>query len=248
MQLDVDADMVGKAFPATAGIVADAKVGLAELANAIPSHNRTRANREEEMLTRREEANAAALTVMPQAAYAGAIRNALPEDGIFVGEMTQIAYYSNMAFPVYQPRTYFTPGYQGTLGWGFPTSLGVKVGAPDKVVMSINGDGGFGFCLNELATQAYHGIASITLVFNDSAYGNVRRIQTESFKGRTIASDLKNPDYVKLAESFGVTGRFADSPEGLGVHLEEAIKANEPTLIEIKVEAMQNPWTALGLR
>lgn len=248
VQMDVDADMVGKAFPATVGVVADAKVGLAALANAIPAHNRSRESREQEMLAHKAEAQAAAAGVMPQAAFAGAIRNALPEDGIFVGEMTQIGYYSNMTFPVYQPRTYLTPGYQGTLGWGFPTSLGVKVGAPDKVVMSINGDGGFGFCLNELATQAYHGIASITLVFNDSAYGNVRRIQTEEFKGRTIASDLKNPDYVKLAESFGVTGRRTDSAEGLATHLDEAMKANEPTLIEIKVDAMPHPWRALGLR
>lgn len=248
VQLDVDADMVGKAFPVTAGITADAKAGLSALANAIPAYNRSRENREEEMLTRKAEANAAAAKVMPQAAYASAIRNALSEDGIFVGEMTQIGYYSNMTFPVYQPRTYLTPGYQGTLGWGFPTSLGVKVGAPDKVVMSINGDGGFGFCLNELATQAYHGIASITLVFNDSAFGNVRRIQTEEFDGRTIASDLRNPDYVKLAEAFGVTGRSTDSPEGLATHLDEAIKANEPTLIEIKVGSMPHPWRALGLR
>lgn len=248
VQLDVDPTMVGKAFPATVGMTADAKVGLAELANEIPAHNRARDNREEEMLARKAAANEAAAAVMPQAAYAGAIRTALPEDGIFVGEMTQIGYYSNMTFPVYQPRTYFTPGYQGTLGWGFPTSLGVKVGAPDKVVMSINGDGGFGFCLNELATQAYHGIGSITLVFNDGAYGNVRRIQAEEFDGRTIASDLRNPDYVKLAESFGVTGRSTDSPEGLLTHLNEAIKADEPTLIEIKVGVMPHPWRALGLR
>lgn len=248
VQLDVDPDMVGKAFPATVGITADAKVGLTELANAIPTHNRARENREDEMLGRKALANEAAAAVMPQAAYAGAIRKALPEDGIFVGEMTQIAYYSNMTFPVYQPRTYLTPGYQGTLGWGFPTSLGVKMGAPDKVVMSINGDGGFGFCLNELATQAYHGIGSITLVFNDGAYGNVRRIQSEEFDGRTIASDLKNPDYVKLAESFGVTGRSTDTPDGLLTHLQEAIKADEPTLIEIQVGVMPHPWRALGLR
>lgn len=248
VQMDVDADMVGKAFPATVGVTADAKVGLAALANALPAHNRSRQNREAEMLTRKAEADAAAAAVMPQAAFAGAIRQALPEDGIFVGEMTQLGYYGNMTFPVYQPRTYLTPGYQGTLGWGFPTSLGVKVGAPDKVVMSINGDGGFGFCLNELATQAYHGIASITLVFNDGAFGNVRRIQTEEFDGRTIASDLRNPDYVKLAEAFGVTGRRTDSAEGLATHLDEAIKANEPTLIEIKVGAMPHPWRALGLR
>lgn len=248
VQIDIDEDMVGKAFPATAGIVADAKVALAALADEIPAHNRARENREQQMLLRKKEADEMAASVMPQAAYAGAIRNALPDDGIFVGEMTQIAYYGNMTFPVYQPNTYLTPGYQGTLGWGFPTSLGVKVGAPDKVVMSINGDGGFGFCLNELATQAQHGISSITLVFNDKAFGNVRRIQTEQFDGRTIASDLRNPDYVKLAEAFGVTGRRTDNPEGLATHLDEAMKANEPTLIEIAVEAMPHPWRALGLR
>lgn len=248
IQLDVDADMVGKTYPATVGLVGDAKVGLAALIDALPPHNRSRSSREEEMLTRKEEANAAAAAILPQAEYAGVIRRALPEDGIFVGEMTQIGYYGNMTFPVYQPRTYFTPGYQGTLGWGFPTSLGVKVGAPDKVVLSINGDGGFGFCLNELATQAQHDIASITLVFNDGAFGNVRRIQQEQFDGRTIASDLRNPDYVKLAEAFGVTGRSTDSPTGLATHLDEAIKANEPTLIEIKVSAMPHPWRALGLR
>lgn len=247
-QIDVDPAMVGKSFPAVAGITADAKVGLAALANSLPAHNRSRSSREAEMMERKADADKAAQQVMPQYAFQSAIRNALPEDGIYVGEMTQLAYYGNMTFPVYQPRTYLTPGYQGTLGWGFPTSLGVKVGAPDKVVMSINGDGGFGFCLNELATQAYHGIASITLVFNDSAYGNVRRIQQQQFSGRTIASDLKNPDYVKLAESFGITGRRTDSPEGLATHLDEAIKADEPTLIEIQVGEMPEPWHKLGLR
>ncbi|MCO5217534.1 MAG: thiamine pyrophosphate-binding protein [Thermomicrobiales bacterium] len=248
IQLDIDADMVGKTFPTTVGLVGDAKRGLAALIDAIPAHNRARSSREAEMLARKAVAEEAMASVQPQAGFAKAIRQALPEDGIFVGEMTQLGYYSNMTMPVYQPRTYLTPGYQGTLGWGFPTSLGVKVGAPDKVVFSINGDGGFGFCLNELATQAQHGIASITLVFNDGAFGNVKRIQQETLGGRTIASDLRNPDYVKLAEAFGVTGRRTDSADGLAIHLDEAIKANEPTLVEIQVPPMPNPWKALGLR
>lgn len=248
IQLDIDADMVGKTYPTTVGLVGDAKLGLAALIDAIPAHNIARPSREEEMLARKDVANKAMFSVQPQAGYGKVIRAALPDDGIFVGEMTQLGYYSNMTMPVYQPRTYFTPGYQGTLGWGFPTSLGVKVGAPDKVVFSINGDGGFGFCLNELATQAQHGIASITLVFNDGAFGNVKRIQQEQMNGRTIASDLKNPNYVKLAEAFGVTGRSTDSPEGLAQHLDEAMKANEPTLIEIQVPSMPNPWKQLGLR
>jgi acetolactate synthase-1/2/3 large subunit len=122
------------------------------------------------------------------------------------------------------------------------------VGAPDKVVVSVNGDGGFGFALNELATQAQHGIASISLVFNDSAFGNVRRIQNVEFDGRTIASDLKNPDYHRLADAFGIAGRRATSPEALRLELNEAIKAGEPTLIEIPVEAMPDPWKILQIR
>ncbi len=248
IQMDIDPEEVGRNYDLTVGIVADAKTGLAALTERVAQHNRTRAPRQDELealkRTTREKLDA----INPQAAYAHAIRNEMPDDGIFVGEMTQIGYWGNIGFPVYQPRTYITPGYQGTLGWGFPTSLGVKVGNPDKVVVSVNGDGGFGFALNELATMALHEIATVAIVFNDSAYGNVRRIQQVSFNGRTIASHLANPDYVKLAEAFGITGRRATSPEALRVQMHESIAANEPTLIEVPVERMPDPWRALSFR
>ncbi len=248
IQMDIDPEELGRNKPVSLGIEADAKAGLAALVDRVAAHNSSRPSREAELTALRTAAEARIDAIQPQAGMAHAIRAELPDDGIFVGEMTQIAYWSGIGFPVYQPRTYFTPGYQGTLGWGYPTSLGVKVGAPDRVVVSVNGDGGFGFALNELATQAHHGIASITLVFNDSAYGNVRRIQHVEFNGRTIASELHNPDYVKLAESFGVTGRQATTPETLRTHLAESIKANEPTLIEIPVQAMPDPWKILSIR
>lgn len=248
IHLDIDGEQIGRTYATAVSVVTDAKVGLAALIDAIPAHNRSRPSREEELTALKQKAQEALEAVHPQGLYAMAIRRQLPDDGIFVGEMTQIAYWSNQGFPVYEPRTYFTPGYQGTLGWGFPTSLGVKVGAPDRVVVSVNGDGGFGFGLGDLATQAQHGIASITLVFNDGAYGNVKRIQQEQFNGRTIASHLQNPDYMKLAEAFGVAGRRATSPTELETQLGDAIAANEPTLIEIPVDPMPNPWTVLGLR
>ncbi len=248
IQMDIDPEEVGRNYDLTVGIVADAKAGLAALADRVAAHNRKRDSREGELMAVKQRSRDALDAIDPQAAYAWAIRNELPDDGIFVGEMTQIAYWGNLGFPTYQPRTYLTPGYQGTLGWGFPTSLGVKVGNPDKVVVSINGDGGFGFALNELATMALHQIGTIAIVFNDSAYGNVRRIQQVSFDGRTIASHLQNPDYVKLAESFGVTGRRAESPEALQTQLREAIAADEPTLIEVPVKQMPDPWKDLRFR
>ncbi len=248
IQMDIDPEEIGRNYAPTVGIVSDAKVGLAALIEETARHNRSRPSREAELSAIKQAAQEKLDSVEPQALFAHAIRRQLPDDGIFVGEMTQVAYWSNAGFPVYEPRTYLTPGYQGTLGWGFPTSLGVKVGAPEKVVVSVNGDGGFGFALNELATQAQHNIKSITLVFNDGAFGNVRRIQTEEFNGRTIASDLRNPDYMKLAEAFGITGRRASTPAELETQLGEAIAADEPALIEIPVQPMPNAWKALALR
>src|SRR6201999_891650 len=140
----------------------------------------------------------------PQVGYLGAIRKALPEDGILVDELTQMGYVARLAWPTYKPRTVLSTGYQGTRGWGYATSLGVKVARPDTPVVSINGDGGFLFTAMEMATAAQNKIGTVAVVFSDGAYGNVKRIQQLAYKGRTIASDLHNPDFVKLGESFGI--------------------------------------------
>lgn len=248
IHLEIDPEEIGRTRQPAVAIQADAKAGLAALADQVERFNRTRDSRRDELTALRQSVNAKTNAILPQAEFGSAIRRALPPEGIFVSEMTQIGYWANFAFPVYQPNTYLTCGYQGTLGFGFPTALGAKVAKPDVPVVSVNGDGGFGFCLNELATMAQHQIAAVTLVFDDSAYGNVKRIQQEQYGGRTIASSLRNPDYVKLAESFGVVGRRAESPAALEMQLTEAFAANEPTLIHIPVGPMPNPWTALRLR
>jgi acetolactate synthase I/II/III large subunit len=248
IQMDIDAEEIARNTPVTVAIEADAKAGLAALADLVERDSCERSARSTELEELKRSLAARARAVGPQAEYALAIREALPDNGIFVSEMTQVGYWANFAFPVYEPRTYITPGYQGTLGYGFPTSLGVKVAHPDRPVISINGDGGFGFCLNELATMALHGIAAIAIVFTDDAFGNVRRIQQEQFGGRTIASDLLNPDYRKLADAFGVAGRHADAPGKLRTAIEESVRADEPTLIAVPIGQVPNPWTVLGVR
>jgi acetolactate synthase-1/2/3 large subunit len=207
-----------------------------------------RPSRADELSQIKRAVAARTAAVGPQADFALALRSALPDEAIVVSEMTQVGYWSHLAFPVYQPRTYITPGYQGTLGFGFPTALGAKVAHPGRPVISINGDGGFGFCLNELSTMGRHDIRAIAIVFSDDAFGNVRRIQQEQFGGRTIASDLLNPDFVKLAEAFGVVGRHADTPAKLRTAVEEAIRADEPTLIAVPIGPVPNPSTTLGIR
>jgi acetolactate synthase I/II/III large subunit len=248
IQMDIDPGEIARNTPVRVGIEADAKAGLAALVGLMEQNGHSRPSRSAELEALKRGIAARARAVGPQAEYALAIRQALPDDGIFVSEMTQVGYWSNFAFPVYEPRSYVTPGYQGTLGYGFPTSLGAKVAHPDRTVVSINGDGGFGFCLNELATMALHQIAAITIVFTDDAFGNVRRIQQEQFGGRTIASNLLNPNFLKLAEAFGVVGRHADTPEKLRMAIEESVRADEPTLIAVPIGQVPNPWTVLAVR
>jgi acetolactate synthase-1/2/3 large subunit len=248
IRLDVDDEEIERNQPADLAILADAKAALAALAGRLTHHNRNRQSREPELTTIKRAIEQRVNEVQPQASFAQAIRAELPDEGIFVSEMTQVGYWSNFGLPVYQPNTFITAGYQGTLGYGFTTAMGAKVGKPDVPVVSINGDGGFGFTLNELATLVQHRIGLITIVFNDNAYGNVRRMQHLDYAGRTIASDLVNPNYRKLADAFGITARHAETPADLRTALRESIHADEPTLIEVPVDVMPNPWQLLGLR
>ena len=96
--------------------------------------------------------------------------------------------------------------------------------------------------VQELATMVLHRINVVAVVFNDNAFGNVRRIQQQSFGGRLIASNLHNPDFVKLAESFGMDGRRVEGPEALRTALGEALSRDRPALIEVPVGEMPSAW------
>ncbi len=241
IRIDIDPEEINRNIEPDIKIIGDAVSAINDLVDRVPRFNKSRPSREEEMKSVAAHTRQK-LGAFPQlAAYSDVIREQIPDDGILVAEMTQVGYYSYHGFPVYAPRTYITPGYQGTLGYGFSTAIGVKVGNPDKTVVSIAGDGGFMFGVQEMATMVQNGINLVTIVFNDGAYGNVRRTQSDMFEGRLIASKLDNPDFTKLAESFGVAGRKADGPEALTRELKAAILANEPTLIDVPIES--NPST-----
>ena len=182
-------------------------------------------------------AEAAIDRIQPQTAFLRAIRAVLPRDGILVPELSQVGFATYTgAFPVLAPRTYISEGFQGTLGFGFPTALGAKVANPDKAVVSVTGDGGFMFGVQELATAAQYGIALVTIVFNNHSFANVLRDQQTQFGGRTIGSRLENPDFVRLAESFGVAARRVKQPRELQRALEQALAAARPALIEVALD------------
>jgi acetolactate synthase I/II/III large subunit len=248
IRIDVDPTEITRIARPALGIVADAKAALTALCSALERRTPKRPSRKAELEALKSRTLAKlADNLGPQCEYLQSIRAELPDDGIYVEDLTQVGYVGRVAFPVYQPRTYIHSGYQGTLGFGFATALGAKVGRPDLPVVSVSGDGGFMYNVQELSTAVKHGIDIVAIVFADGAYGNVRRMQKVDYGNRLIGVDLHNPQFPKMAESFGAAGVRTTSPDGLRRELNAALKRRGTTLIEVAVGEMPDPWTHLVL-
>jgi acetolactate synthase I/II/III large subunit len=243
VRVDADSEEPGRLHKPAAALIGDAKPILKRLIEVLPAHNAKRPPRRAEMETRQAAWKKRLEAIGPQIAFLDAIRAELPEDGILVDEVTQLGFAARLAFPVYKPRTFLSPGYQDNLGWGFATALGAQDARRDVPVVSISGDGGFMFTANEMATAVRHRIPLTAVVFNDGAFGNVRRIQQEQYGNRLIASDLANPDFVKFAESFGAAAERARTPQELAAALRRAFARRDgPTLIDVPVGPFPSPW------
>ena len=254
IRIDIDPAEMRRLVP-HAGIVADADAGTRALLAAVRrlrgrkgAANSVGARGAGEVRAHIADVKAAARTeietVQPQLAYLDTIRDVLPRDGFLVTELSQVGFASYYGFPVYAPRTYVCEGYQGTLGFGFPSALGVKVAHPGKPVVSITGDGGFMFAVQELATAAQYDIALVTLLFNNASYGNVLRDQRTRYGNRVLGAVLDNPDFMLLAKSFGIEAHRVASPAALEPVLRKALRGRVPVLIEVEVPqgAEVSPW------
>jgi acetolactate synthase-1/2/3 large subunit len=242
IRIDIDPAEMDR-FKPDCGIVADALDGTRALIEKIQRRGLNPGD-----LGRIAEAKARARKdyeeVQPQVAYLDTIREILPRDGFLVEELCQVGFASYFAYPVYEPRTYVTCGYQGTLGFGFPTAIGVKAAVPERAVVSITGDGGFLFGMAELASAAQHNIGLVTIVFNNNSFGNVRRDQQMQYDSHLIGADLENPDLIKLADAFGVDGYRVNTPAKLKPSLAKAIDNDRPAIIEVVIErgSEASPW------
>jgi acetolactate synthase-1/2/3 large subunit len=194
----------------------------------------------------REWAREQMAEIEPQGAWVRALRAAIPDDGILVNELTQVGYFARLAYPVYQANTFITPGYQGTLGYGFSTALGAAAANPHRMVVSINGDGGFGWGMQELATARKYDLNLAIVVFNDGHFGNVRKMQQDQF-GKEFGVDLLNPKFDRLADAFDIPFHQIDTPAELERLLKRGPGTPGPMLIEVRVGAMPSPWHLLRL-
>ena len=212
-------------------IVADAADGARALAALVKG--RDDPARRAAVAAAKAAALAAIEKAEPQYSFMKVLREVLPDDGIVVDEVTQLGYIIWYGYPVHRPRTLISSGFSGTLGYGFPTALGVKIANPDRPVVSVTGDGGFLFGGSDLATAKQFGINLVTVVVNNASYGNVLRDQQRLYEGRHSGSVLTNPDFQAYARAFGVAAWQVESAEGLRGALKEALASDAPAVIEV---------------
>lgn len=246
VHVDVDADQIGRNHPADVAVVGTARAALDALLDALGS-GASVPSRADEARAMRERVETELRAVGPQAAMVEALRAGIPDEGILVCDTTTVAYMCHMHYPVYEPRTYLSTSYMGTLGFAYPAALGAKVARPDRPVVTVVGDGGFLFASNELASARQHGLPTVTVVFDDGAYGNSNRDQRERFDGRELGTLLENPDWVLLARAFGAEGVLEDDVARLPDVLRDAVAASmgpggTSTVIAVPMARLPSPF------
>lgn len=239
ISINVDKEAHDRMRTSDVSITADSKQALNILLNKLKEEIEPRKSIENEMVSFAEQWEKEVAYLEPQKSYLEIIREEMPDDGIFVDELTQVGFASRILWNTDRPRTYLCTGHMGTLGWGFQTALGAKAARPEAMVVSVAGDGGFMFGVQELATAVQNDLGVIVVLFNNNLYGNVRSMQENLYDNRVIATDLHNPDFVKLAHSFGANGCRVHNFEDLRKAIREAKLKKKPTIIEVPVD---NNW------
>jgi len=231
VQIDIDPLIVGQRRAVEVGIVGDASLALGALVDALGDDEPAQSWFDVDGFRKAKQARLAD-QAGPVLELIESLRAALPDDAIFVDDLTLVGYWMPLVMETYHPRTLIHPGTYGTLGYSLPAAIGAKLACPGQTVVSISGDGGFMFTAQELATARALNLDLIALVFNDNAFGAIRKYQDRMFGGRHIGSALANPDFVKLGEAFGVNSERV-APGQVGDAVARANKAGGTWLIEV---------------
>ncbi len=238
IQIDIDPIELGRNYPAAVKVQGDARLSVEMLLDAIRANDGPASQ-----WTRAELAERRSAATPPRDAqyqdYIDALRTAIPRDGIIAHDMTSLSYMCHQRFPAYGTRTYLSPNGYGTLGFSMPAAIGAKIGAPDREVVAVVGDGGYQFTMEELAVAIQHDVTLPIVIFNDSTYTAVKRGMDTS--GRYLGVDLVNPDYVKLADAYGIPGIRARSADELTVAIRDAQQRRGPTIIDTPIPSPGAP-------
>ena len=241
IRIDIDPTELTSLYPAAVPIQADARAAMLALASALSGRKPIAQRSEGESRVRDILAhNTAKMTDLEKlhARVWRILRSALPPDAIVMGDATQIVYTGTAAMPMETERCWYYSGNYCALGFALPMAIGAKIGAPQRPVIAVTGDGGLMFTVNELATAAEERVALPVIVWNNDALKAIADGMDERQIPR-IGVTPKSPDFVRLAESLGCHATRATSVEHLTQSVRGALVADRPTLIEVHEDS---PW------
>ena len=252
VQIEIDANEIGRNYPVEVGIEGDAKAVLEDLIEKVregePRPNQAWVSDIKDWFARRDqrlqaEERLTETPIKPQRVYAE-LRKVMPRDAIVALDAGLAPNFGQDRLHFYQPRSLLVPLDLGGLGFSFPASIGAKFAAPDRPVINFNGDGGFLFNAQEFETAVRYGLKLVSVVMNNNCWGSEKAYQRYAFNERYVGADTVNPRYDKYAELFGGTGFYVDRPEDIGNALVEALNCDGPSIIEIPTDPDEMPRPA----
>ena len=232
IQIDEDANEIGLEYPCDIGVVGDLRLTLQALIEDIAPGQNAWA----EVLTELR----AKFDAQPSLPVIHELQDVLPRDTIYAIDVHALGYASFAEFPIYDPRTFLYPNIGVALGHAYPAAIGAKVARPDRPVICFSGDGGFLMGAVEMATAMKYGINVVAIVVNDGALSAIKGSQLKGCEGRTIDTDLLNPDFVEFARSFGAYAKRVEKLEDFKDTLRDALAAEKPALIEVMLQERQD--------
>ncbi len=239
--VDVEGSAVGRYFPAEVAAQGDARLTAEALTatTSKPDCNTWRENFKADMdslwVERTTEANLATLPVHPRRALAE-IRGALPEDAIVTLDTGNTCLQAADRLAHYAPLSLITPLDFGLVGFGLAAAIGAKAAAPKRPVVAVMGDGALGYTMIEIQTAISHRLPITIVVLDNEAWGAEKAYQQEFYGGRLLGAEIQSPRFDKFAELCGGRGVRADNPGELSIALSTAIKSDETTVIQVKID------------
>lgn len=245
IQVEIEPTAIGRHFPVSIGIWGDAAKVAAQLTREIQGLKRNakaekwksdfQAKRKK-MLEERDEKGAAMTTpIQPQTLFK-VLRGVLPTNAIVTIDAGTLCLQATDALYHLEPPAFLSPLDFGLVGFSYAAGLGAKAAAPDRPVVSLMGDGGFGMTMTELSTAVSCGLNTVTIVMNNHCWGAEKAYQRDFFDGRYIGADVKNPPYDKVAELYGAKGYRVERPQDIGPTVEAALACGKPAVVDVQID------------
>ena len=244
IQVELEKKMIGRYFPVEIGIYADAATFADQLYNEIKKTKLTThfkewttryLNERKKFLIDRDKINFKNYPIQPKGLFKQ-LRQVLPKNSAITLDAGTLCLQATDALEYYDPPSLFTPLDFGLVGFSFACGLGVKVAKPNKKVISLMGDGGFGMTISELSTAVEYGINTITIVMNNKSWGAEKAYQKDFFGKRYLGADISSPPFDKVAELYGAKGFKVTKTSEINQAVKAALEISKPVVIDVDVD------------